>query len=541
MTASGPRPPSSLRGVHPSVSGWAERNRFLLAFAALSTFMGVSVGLAKVATSLYSLQLGANQTLLGLIAGAQTVGILVMSLPVGFLVERVGPARLFSTGSVLAGMTYGVVPLVASTEFLLLCTALVSFFMPLRFVSLNTVFMRQLEVVGEGKAGWYRGTHLAGMFLIGPLLAPALIEWLDFAGTFWLIGTIFIVTILLAPLVFSHPAGRLRSADRHDNLTIARQLRLLAGHPQLQSLSLIGFCCHAINMFYAFFIVVIAIRELHLPPVAATGLVAVQGAVYVFALLGCGGAVSRLGARRAYLVSFAVSAAALVVLGLAHSLPVLWVGAVFLGLGSGMLEIINLMRFARLGAELGRGRVAGVNALVGPGGAIFGALVGGPAGHFFGLQTVFLAFAPLFALLWLAVPRSASAPGVAADGAPIRDAHRAAKVAAEGVAELVFLAFLLAGCGIALQPWIPPSWRYGGWWLLIACWAYGAISRLFGRRRVAAVLVMILAVGVLWGVPRLFDAGDAVKSLAGHRSAQFGPLRRLVSLHYRLGSRQAEP
>ena len=39
---------------------WLARHRFLIAFATLSLFMGISVGLAKVTTSLYAVQLGAT-------------------------------------------------------------------------------------------------------------------------------------------------------------------------------------------------------------------------------------------------------------------------------------------------------------------------------------------------------------------------------------------------------------------------------------------------------------------------------------------------
>src|SRR5262245_35669227 len=99
-----------------------ERNRFLLAFATLSTVMGASVGVAKVTTSLYAVQLGAQEALLGLIASSQSVGVLIMSLPLGFLVERHGPARVFVLGTLIAGALYVVLPSSATPGFLLLCT-----------------------------------------------------------------------------------------------------------------------------------------------------------------------------------------------------------------------------------------------------------------------------------------------------------------------------------------------------------------------------------------------------------------------------------
>ncbi|HVZ33473.1 MAG TPA: MFS transporter, partial [Polyangiaceae bacterium] len=166
----------------------AQGTRFLLVFALLSTLMGTSVGIAKVATSLYALELHASDSLLGLIAASQTVGVLLVSVPIGVLVDRYGPARPFMLGSVCAGAIYALLPLVPSTWFLLAGTAAISFFMPFRFVSLNTLFMRELVRIGVSRAGWYRGTHMLGMMLLGPVFAVWSMERFSFSGTYRLIA-----------------------------------------------------------------------------------------------------------------------------------------------------------------------------------------------------------------------------------------------------------------------------------------------------------------------------------------------------------------
>lgn len=383
-----------------------ERNRFLLAFAALSSLMGVSVGLAKMATSLYSLALGANETMLGMISAAQMVGILVMGLPVGFLVDRVGPRPLFLIGSALAGLAYVAIPWIPTAEFLLLCTLVISFFMPLRFISLNTIFMQQLDIVGVSKAGWYRGSHMLGMFLLGPVIAPPLIERFDFNGIFYLIGVIFALTIILSPMVLNSYGGKAVAHPSPAAPRLRSQLALLWSHPGLRQVSLIEFFCHGMNMFYSFFIVVIAINDLHLSMVDATGLVAVQGLTYVLALFFMGGFLARSSQKNAYLSCFAVICAALGVLGNAATLPLLWFGAALLGLASGTLEVVNLTRFARIGAQIGRGKAAAVNALAGPGGSLFASLIGGPLGYYLSLQTVFILFIPAWLMLYVLILRT---------------------------------------------------------------------------------------------------------------------------------------
>lgn len=394
------------------------QNRFLALFAILSSLMGVSVGMARVATSLYALELHASESVLGLIGGAQSFGTLAISLPVGFLVDHLGPRRLFTFGTILAGAVYVVLPLVPSPTFLLACTALIGFFMPLRFIPLNAVFMAQLDSVGEARAGWYRGTHMIGMLLIGPSLAAAALTLLKFAGTFWLVAALFAVTLAVSPIVFGRYAAQPVSRGRPTISGIAAQLGQLGHEPELRAACLVAFCVQAINSFYGFFIVIIAITALHVDAVEATKLVAAHGGSFVFALFFLGGAVTRLGRERVIAGCSAGIAVALILLGLGSGMTTLFAGGLLLGLGLGLLQTANLTRFARLGARLGRGAVSGLDALFGPLGGLTGSIAGGLVGQHLGLQRVFLVATPLCALLLLhgATRRAplAAAPSAAA-------------------------------------------------------------------------------------------------------------------------------
>ncbi|MEO0002713.1 MAG: hypothetical protein RLZZ22_405 [Pseudomonadota bacterium] len=170
----------------------------------------------------------------------------------------------------------------------------------------------------------------------------------------------------------------------------------------------------AFNMYYAFYIVVIAVQSLGLPATGAGSLVAVQGAAFVFALFLLGGWVRRLD-RRAFQWGVALVVLAALTLAFASRLVWLWGGGALLGLGLGLLQIQNLTQFSRVGARLGHGRVAGFSALAGPAGGLVGGLLGGTLGQWIGLQKVFLVFIPLF--LWLALQtsaRPAPLPGTAA-------------------------------------------------------------------------------------------------------------------------------
>ncbi len=396
--------------VAPPRWAWLERNRFLVVFALLATLMGVSVGMAQVTTSLYAVHLGSSSSLLGLIAGAQSVGVLFMSLPIGMLVDRFGPARPFVAGTLLVGTVYALVPFGGSPLALCACTALVSFFMPFRFVSLNTLFLQQLASLGEAKAGWYRGTHMLGMFLIGPMCGAALVSSLGFAWTYRLIAALFFLTIGVSPIVFVRYGGRPSEPRRVSVNGLRSQLKLLLTDPDVRGLSALEALTQATGAYFTFFIVVLALKVAGLGASEASSLISAKGITYIIALFSLGGLVARLGARRATLSSFVVIALSLAVLGVARRASGLWLGSLGLGLGLGAIQIATLTRYAQIGARTGHGKASGLNALAGPSGGLLGSLAGGVLGQWVGLDIVFLIIGGGFALAALLLGVSLNRP-----------------------------------------------------------------------------------------------------------------------------------
>lgn len=386
-------------------AGFFAKHRFLITFAALSSLMGTSVGMAQVSTSLYAVELGSGQAMLGLIAGAQSVGVLLMSLPIGLLVERVGPQKPFVAGTVLAGALYALVPAWAAPGWLLACTAAISFFMPLRFVALNTVFLQQLASIGQAKAGWYRATHLLGMFLLGPSLGARAVAHLGFAWTYRLIATAFLFTVLVSPIVFARYARApdAASASRSGPRALLEQLRPLLEDAELRTVSVIEASTQAVGAFFTFFIVVLAVSSLHSNGAQASSFVGAKGFTFIVALFAFGAFIQRLGSKRAYLLGFAAIAAALGAVGMVGGPHALWLGSLTLGLGLGIVQITTLTRYAELGRHAGFGKVSGLSALVGPSGGLFGSLFGGLLGKWLSLPATFSLAAAGFGLglVWL--------------------------------------------------------------------------------------------------------------------------------------------
>ena len=370
---------------------------FLLNFVALSLIAGIGVGVAKVSTTLYALHLHASTVQIGLISAAQMIGMLFMSIPVGLVLDAWGPLRLFMTGSIVAGLLYCLTPSVADPNFLLLCTALISFCMPSRFISLNAVFMQQLSRFGDAKAGWFRGSHMIGMFLLGPAIASTLVSLLDFQWVFLAIGVSFAATLILAPKVLRvyqpRPPVSVVGWAR-----VGNQLALLRQHSGLRHSCLIEMLVTSCMMFFTAFIVVIAIRQFALSASTAAGLITAQGLTFVFALMSLGGLASRWGRVRVFQWSFSLSALSLFILGLTAQPILIWFAAASLGLGLGVLQVANMSRIAQIGEDLGQGQVGGLMALIGPLGAFSGTVLGGVLGQWLDLQRLFLFFMVLFVI-----------------------------------------------------------------------------------------------------------------------------------------------
>ncbi|MDR1063013.1 MAG: MFS transporter [Azoarcus sp.] len=383
-----------------------ERRRFLLpGLILLAAFAGLGIGIARVATALYSVELRASAFELGLIAAAQGVGILFTSLPTGILVQRHGPFLPLCAGSLLCGLAYCLTPAVPTVWFLLAATAFVSFVMPLRFVSLNTVFLQQIEFVGAARAGWFRGAHMTGFLLVGPLLGVLLLERLGFTGAYLAIGATFFAALAVTPFAVERRRTMAQgAAGPRPALSwreVGAQLRLLASEPELGRTSLFEFFTQAVSAFFSFFIVIIALRDYGFGEHEAALLLTFEGASFVASLFLAGMLLARWGMKRFYLASFAVLAASLLLLSRHWGAPLLWLASGLLGVGLGTVYIGNFMTYARIGERLGMGRVSGLSGLIGPAGGFLGSLLGGSAGGLWRLQAIFLPMGALCLLfLW---------------------------------------------------------------------------------------------------------------------------------------------
>ncbi|MCL6247848.1 MFS transporter [Acinetobacter sp. ANC 4945] len=384
------------RPIESNVIASPLTTKFMSSFVLLTILAGLGVGVARVLISLYAVHLEATELQLGLISAAQNFGILIMALPIGVLVQRFGSLNIFCIGSVLGAVVYSLTPLKVGAWYLFAVTALVSFVLPMRFVSINTVFLSNLKRLGPARAGWFRGSHMMGYFLIAPALSVLLIEHFGYGGSFYVVSLLFLGTLLLAPWCFQRSTPQVTNRPHFQWRDIVAPLALIKTHASLRIVCILEFLSSVANNYFGFFIVVIAIQSFALSEPMAVMLLTVQGIVFVGSLFSMGGLAELMGYQKFYLIGLSLMATALLILALTKITLLMWPASVMFGLGLGMLHIANFMSFARVGEQTAMAKISPILALVGPSGGLLGGLIGAVFGAQVGLQNLFLPIGLVF-------------------------------------------------------------------------------------------------------------------------------------------------
>jgi MFS family permease len=380
-------------------------HRYLAGFMAIGILAGVSNGIAKVALPLYAASLHASAWQIGLVGGLQFVGVILLSLPIGALIDRVGSRALFRFGGFGGALLYLLAfPYFSAPWQLILGVVAFGLVNPFRMVPTQTEFLGLLPRLGLGKAGWHRASHSLGMFFLGPLAGAAMIAWLGFADTFRLVAAGLLVTLLIGNHVLSVAAPGRGGEAMPLSRRIREQFAIVASRAELRQSMLIEFFGQAAVSYFNVFIVLIAIRQFGVSAQTAASLISLQGALFVLTLLVGGALLTALKESERYAIAFGLLCVAELVLSAPPSLVWLWIGAAFLGLGVGTQHLTSVGRFASLASELGKGRVGGMFSLAGPAGGVVGAIVGGILNQYLGLFAGFRAMAVLYCLLlcWIA-------------------------------------------------------------------------------------------------------------------------------------------
>jgi MFS family permease len=377
--------------------------RFLVGFMMLGILAGTSNGIAKVVLPLYAAALHASPWQIGLVGGLQFAGMLLLSLPLGAMIDRHGSRPLFRIGCIGGVLLFLFFLSRASTPAQLVAGVIIfGLLNPFRMVTTQTEFLHLLPLLGPGKAGWQRASHTFGMFFAGPMLGAWLLDQMGFSGAFRMVAAGLFVTLLIGDRVLSSaPPGK-----GADATSIRQRLRdqftVVVKRAELRRTMLIEFLGQVAMSYFTVFVIFVAIRTFGMSAQQAAGLVTVQGGAFVLTLLAAGQWLAAWREPVRYCAAFGVLLAAEALLWQPAAPAVLWASAMLLGLGLGMQHLTSVGRFAALAQELGRGRIGGLFSLAGPAGGLVGAVLGGVLSQHFGMLAGFRVLAVLFLLqlLW---------------------------------------------------------------------------------------------------------------------------------------------
>ena len=365
---------------------------FLLGFVGLTLLSGITIGMNKVLATLLGIQLQVSNLQLATISSAETFAMALGTLPAGYLLSRGNPKVLYAAVSLTLSVFFCVLPWLPQWQWVALVMFLVGLCISLRVVAMSTVFLVRLPEIGQGKAGWYKGTLTLGIQFLGPLIGNFAIAQLGLQAGFFLSAGLFAVLAVLGWNVLPASTG----SPRHAGSATARSWRDLLRLPAVRVTylfeALASFTASSVGVFS----IVLALRVLQWSREHAVWLMAVQGLSYVVVLFGLGNAVVNSPLRaRIYAGAHLLVVTALVVLACFPFSACYLLASVMLGCGLGVNNLVNMDRISR--APVDKARVSSHLTLLGMAGGSLGSLTVGHLSDRMGLQPVFM----LLTIPWL--------------------------------------------------------------------------------------------------------------------------------------------
>ena len=355
---------------------------------------GITIGMNKILVTLLALHLNAESWQIGLLIGAESLSMMLMSLPAGIYISRFSARWVYGISSLGAMALYPLIGYSNTWYLAALFLFIAGICIPFRVVAMNTSWLERLPEVGTSRGGWYRGTLMLGIGLIGPLLGNFASSHFGVHGSYWITSILFAVMAFYGFSILSHT--RIMDSSRSVSGGVKDMLHYLTD-PIVRQVCIYDGLGGMVRGFFGTFIIIIAVRQFNWSAQQGITLMVVEGATFVAVLLLLGHVVAKLGEKVTYNLSHSGLIAGLLLLGLSNSFSGLLVGAVLQAIGQALNHLINISRLAHSGKNMGH--VSGLFTMVGMAGGFAGATLGGFLSKGFVLQDIFLLWIPI----WLAV------------------------------------------------------------------------------------------------------------------------------------------
>jgi predicted MFS family arabinose efflux permease len=380
--------------LHHEKSGTALISSYLV----LNITTGIVGGAMQMAVPCFALSLGASTSEIGIIRGISGLGMLLLVIPAGFLVDHVGSKRLFLFGAFTGTLVTFSLLFARTPVVMVVIMGLSGLFQSLKMTALNASFYSNIHKIGIDKSGWFKGSMSIGLTFIGPVLGGLLVDHLSYRFIFPIIAALTLIPIILV-YVFHDDQKQIPTND--DLITVTKKqlgdFRVLIGNRSLYLPLLTEMFSTGCFALFATFIIVIAVRILHLPTTVTSLLLTIEGGVFIVTVFAAGPLLTVLSQFYLYLISIMLTIAGLLALTIANSFSPMVAATVVLGLGLGFLNLVTSSRLALLPGD--KGKTVGLfSAAVGVGISI-GPILGGFVAAHFGSKAAFLTFVPLFLML----------------------------------------------------------------------------------------------------------------------------------------------
>jgi len=374
------------------------RHGRLPVFLLLSLTTGLAVGVMSITVPFYALSLSATPADVGLIRAASGIGSLLVVIPAGFVVDRIGARWAYHLGSLADILCVLSFRLVSNPGQLAALGFIDSGFRSLGFNAVTAIFYNALPRFGAKRVGWHKGALSIGLSFLGPVLAGTLLGSGSFGIVFGtVIGLMVLANLLMTAIDTPPPRPRHEGRLTAGAARALSELWVMAKRPHVALCLATETLVTATFTAFSTFIIVLAVQDLHLNSATASLLSGSEGATFIIAVFAAGGLVQRLSHRGALLTGAFVVGGSLIGFAATSFLPLLFGFALTLGFGLGLLNLVTTTCAGTLVGGKGRA-VSLFMASASLGGASGPAMAGILAG-WFGIQAAFLVFVPLYALL----------------------------------------------------------------------------------------------------------------------------------------------
>jgi MFS family permease len=252
-------------------------------FIALLLWSGTCIGIYSTAIMLQVIDLGATPMQIGMIRSLDMLGNMLVVLPAGLLIDRLGSRNVYFAGALLCGGVYLWLAKIPAVNAMFMAVWCVGAATALRFVSMNTEFLGKLQTLGKSKSGLLRASHLTGITFIGPVAGAQLYRIAGFTGVLILVSAAVAGSAVLSGKILSgrHPQASVGEPG-HESIRVGMKT-LLAHKKFLAGLMLEGVTAMAGACLGAF-IIVIGIKNFGLAKETAVLFLSINGAMLISTL-----------------------------------------------------------------------------------------------------------------------------------------------------------------------------------------------------------------------------------------------------------------